>query len=97
MLRQIAQKQVLVSKIFGSKIEASKKADSKVEKRSELYGILYIHNSAQFSEFFVKTLIDSGSKANVIQPSFVRKLGFCTCKATLDVQKIDANRLETLR
>lgn len=47
-------------------IEANKKAKLEVSKESKLQWILYIYDPAQFREFFIEALIDSGSKTNMI-------------------------------
>lgn len=66
---------------FVSVTQASKEANLEVSE-PKLQQVLYIHYPTQFSEFPVKAFIDSGSKVNIMQISFARKLSFCICKPT---------------
>lgn len=38
-----------------------------------------------------------GSKVNIIQTSFIKKLSLCIYKTNINAQKIDNNKLETFR
>lgn len=78
-------------------IEADKKANSKATERSKLQQIPCIYYSALFGKFFIKALINSGSKVNSIQLRFVRKLNLRICKTDVGIHKIDGNKLETFK
>ena len=43
----------------------------------------------------VRALIDSGSEVNTIHPTYATKLGLCTRKIDVGVQKIDRSHLDT--
>lgn len=92
-----AKKPVSISAITVSITEASKKVEPKIQERYELQQLLCIHYLAQFIEFPVEAFINSGSKDNVMQPSFVKKLGLYIHKIDLDAQKINGRRLKTYK
>lgn len=75
--------------------KTSNEANSEVSEESELQRVLCIYYPAQFGEFFIKGLIDSSSKVNVMQPSFPRKLGLRIYKTNIGAYTIDGSRLET--
>lgn len=76
--------------------KGNKDTNPETSERSELQRILCIHYFAQFDEFLIKVLIDSGSEANIMQLSFAKKLGLCiVCKTDVGAQSIDSGRLET--
>lgn len=77
--------------------KTSKKANSEASKRSELQWVLCIYYLAQFNEFLIQVLINLSSEVNAIQPSFIKKLGFCIYKANIDAQKINSSRQKTFR
>lgn len=56
--------------------------------------VLCIYYLVWFSQYSIETFIDSGSKVNVMQPSFIRKLCFCISKTDIDAQKMDGSKLE---
>ena len=57
----------------------------------------YIHYPVQFQEDQkqIKTLLNSGSKVNVMSPAYAKKLGLKTRKTNVRAQKINGCALET--
>ena len=53
-----------------------------------------IYYLVQFQEEQVKTLLNSGSKVNAINPDFTQKLGLKIWKINIGAQKIDGSVLE---
>ena len=43
----------------------------------------------------VRVLIDSGSEVNIMHPIYTTKLGLCTRKIDVGIQKIDGSYLDT--
>lgn len=72
MLMTKTRKKTNLEALEGSELQRALKAPEK----SELPQISCIRYPAQFDKFFIDALINSGSKVNLMQPSFVRKLGF---------------------
>ena len=61
----------------------------------EVVRVPCIQYSVWFQEEQVKTLFDSGSKVNAINPDFARKLGLKVWKTNVGAQKIDGSALKT--
>ena len=59
------------------------------------YPVWFQENQEQENQEQVKTLLDSGSEFNVINPAFARKLGFYIQKTNVRAQKIDGSILKT--
>lgn len=57
--------------------DASKKVNPEDSDGSEFQQILCIYYPTQLSEFLIKVLMDSSSKANAMHLSFIMKLGVC--------------------
>ena len=59
----------------------------------EVVRVPCIYSLVQFQEEQVRTLLDSGSKVNIINPDFARKLGIKIWKTNSETQKIDSSAL----
>ena len=72
--------------------------DNRVEE-VVLKRIPCIHYPVWFQEGWkqVRALFDSGSKANVMNPAYAKKLGLKTRKTNVRAQKIDGSALETFK
>lgn len=73
-------------------------------KEAILEQVLYIWYPVQFcwkndkdKNKDMKALIDSGSKVNVMHPTYITKLGFCARKINVGIQKIDGSHLDTFK
>lgn len=45
----------------------------------------------------IEALINSNNKINVMQPSYMQKLGFYVQKTNISAQKIDGNKLKIFK
>ena len=63
--------------------------------REVVIQMLCIYYLVQFQEEQVKTLFDSGSKVNAINPNYAQKLEFIIRKTNVGVQNIDCHTLKT--
>ena len=61
----------------------------------EIVKMLRIYYPIRFQENLVRTLLDTDSKINAMNPAFARKLGLYIQKANIRAQKIDSSALET--
>lgn len=83
-----------MSAISASISKTTKKITLKIQGGSALQRVPYIHYPTQFDDFSVEALIDLGSKVNVMQPSFAKKLDIRIYKTNVGAQDIDDNKLE---
>lgn len=65
-----------------------------ITPKPELQRVSCIQYLIQFPQPLIKVIIDSGSKVNVMQPSFAKKLSLYVRKTDICIQKIDGSRLE---
>lgn len=89
------EKPVMVSATYTSMIEISQKKDLQTPEEFELQRGPDIYYSVQFDKTLIMLLIDLSNKVNMIQPSFIRKLGLYIYRINIDLQKIDSNIFET--
>lgn len=75
--------------------EANKEANSEAQKRFEIQPVMYTDYFTQFVKFYVKLLMESDSKVNVMYSSLESKLAFCNSKINMGSQKIDGSKLKT--
>lgn len=75
--------------------EVRKKTNSKAQEGSKHQRVLCIDYRTLFYKFSIKAIINSSSKNNKLQLSFLRKLGFYIYTTNLSTPKIDSNRLKT--
>ena len=61
----------------------------------EVVKVPCIYYSVRFQEEQVNALLNNGSKVNVMNPDFARKLGFKVWKTNVGAQKINGSALET--
>lgn len=90
MPRGRAEKLASILATFVSITEASQKTSTKVEERSEFQQVLYIYYVAEFDKFLIEMLIDSDSKINAMQWSFMKKVCFRICKSMSQVRRFKA-------
>ena len=64
------------------------------DNNKKVIRVLCIHYLIWSQEEQVKALLDSGSKINVINPNYARKLGLKIQKTNIEAQKIDGSTFE---